>query len=54
MIVIDSFDSYRIGIEKLTTEDNETITLTAILQTEQLYDLQDSKVNCLSEEYFKD
>lgn len=54
IVVIDSFDGYRLGIDKLTTEDNETVTLTAILHTEQLYDLQNSKANWLSDKYYKD
>lgn len=54
IVVIDSYDGYRLGVDKLTTEDNETVTLTAMLHTEQLYDLQDSKANWLSEEYYKD
>ena len=54
IVVIDSFDGYRLGIDRLTAEDNETITITAMLHTEQLYDLQDSKAYRLSEKYYKD
>ena len=54
IVVIDSFDGYRIGVDKLTIEDNETVTLTAILHIEQLYDLRDSKANWLLKEYYKD
>jgi len=38
IIVIDSFDGYRIGVKKAKIESKETITLTTILHQEQLSD----------------
>lgn len=38
IIVIDSFDGYRIGVKKAIIEKKETITLTTILHQEQLSD----------------
>lgn len=38
LVVIDSFDGYRIGVKKAIIEKKETITLTTILHQEQLSD----------------